>query len=152
MGITVRTPSPRSLKQLEGLVVRVQDATPAWPAVGDIISRSVAQRFATQGSSGGAPWKPLSPEYAARKAKQRPGAKILVFNGGLRAEVTSRPMDIERYERRRATFGISSAVASYHQHGTRTMPARPILEATPAMTVNVRRAVRRWLLHGTVEP
>lgn len=46
-------------------------------------------RFDRQRAPDGTPWAPLSPRYAARKAKKKGSAPLLVFEGRLRGELRS---------------------------------------------------------------
>lgn len=86
-----------------------------------------ARVFAQQGSAETGRWSPLSPRYGAWKARVRPGRPILVFDGDLREAFTSMQHGVSEVWDRGMVVGAASAIARYHQDGTPTMPARPIL-------------------------
>lgn len=113
------------------------------PAIFD----KVASNFKTEGShsgggggrdaggrflAAGGLWKPLSPTYAAWKAKHFPGMPImrrtdrlfrsLTYDGGRVG-----PEGIARFGKRSAEIGTSVPYGILHQRGTRHMPARPVL-------------------------
>ena len=107
-------------------------------------------QFATGGSrSSGESWAALSPNYARWKAKHAPGRPVLTLSGAMRAALTSRTgasgqiKDI-RGKEKRATFGVSMQRAYWHQHGTRKMPARPVVQLTEADKRRWARTVQTW--------
>ena len=106
---------------------RVQDAAPAFDAMADHVVTMNQRQFDGQGTYYGGGWSALSPKYAAWKAKQRPGASILVFDGTLRESLTERPFGVDEITNKSMTVGTGVEHAKYHQDGTDKMPARPIL-------------------------
>ncbi|QKY79777.1 hypothetical protein SEA_BUMBLE_11 [Arthrobacter phage Bumble] len=86
-----------------------------------------ARVFAQQGSAETGRWSPLSPRYGAWKARVRPGRPILVFDGDLRQAFTSMQHGVSEVWDRGMVVGAADPIARYHQDGTDTMPARPIL-------------------------
>lgn len=51
--------------------------------IGEYLLRSTRDRAATEQGPDGEPWPALSPRYAARKARKRPGLPMLTFDGHL---------------------------------------------------------------------
>jgi phage gpG-like protein len=90
------------------------------------------QQWATQGARGGIRWRPLSPNYAAYKAKKHPGRGVLVVSGDLRDGLTRRggKHQLRRLTPRSMELGTTSPVAGYHQGGTRRMAAREVIRIT----------------------
>lgn len=80
--------------------------------------------FDTEGGALGTPWSPLSPAYAVEKSRKFPGKSILIREGTLR-QAASRPR--REATPRSLTFWIDDPVAGYHEDGTATMPARPLI-------------------------
>lgn len=108
------------------------------------------QRFDTQGGDVGG-WKPLSPAYAAWKARRYPGMPILVATGELRHSLVDEGGfgAIEEVSSMGLTYGTQVPYARYHQFGTGRMPARPVLAMDEAarqgmgerLTMYMKRAV-----------
>jgi hypothetical protein len=119
----------RGLQRLGALLL---DLRPFWPKVVPIFVGWMRRQFETEGAWAGHPWAPLSPAYAARKARMYgPGKGILVAEGDLRkaasfpirhATPTSLTLEIDW-----ARYKGEDVRLSWHQHGTERMPARPLL-------------------------
>lgn len=151
--ITVTGDGSNAKRKLRGYKRRVKTPTPAWRKVGALISREVRRQFATRGTNFGTPWKPLTPEYAARKKAMGFPRQILVQSGKMRNSFTQRPMDIERYQGQKATFGSNERKVKWHQFGTyrngkRVNPPRPMLVLTPKLRRQIAQAVEDHVLNG----
>jgi hypothetical protein len=114
--------------RLEKLALFLQDLRSFWPLLVPVVTGWWRQQFATEGEFGGAHWADLSPEYAARKAQQHPGAGILVATGAMK-RAASAP------ERRQTptelVLTIADSTLPYHQAGSDRMPARPLVFGSP---------------------
>lgn len=94
--------------------------------------------FSTEGKTGAFGWPPLSPDYAAYKAKKRPGRKMLVFDGNLRRSLTTRNAEhIAEGQmpvgKRPAvvSLGTRNPLAAYHgisPYRNKNLPVRDALE------------------------
>lgn len=124
---------------LSDMMLRAQNLFPVWAAFGNVVAASTRLQFDTQGLSGGTPWEPLTPAYAAWKLAHVGPRPILVLYGGMRAGLTGRPMDIERYYPRHAIYGSDDEKVGFHQFGTQYMPARPPLVVTTLMNNELAR-------------
>ena len=126
---------------------RVEDATPAWDAIADRFRVIESRLFQTQGGSSGRKWSPLSPRYARWKARVRPGAPILVFDGDLRKSLTERPFGIEVIEPGFMVIGSDVEYGAYHQRGEGVPRRRPVslAEADRRIFVNI---LQRFLVTG----
>ena len=71
------------------------------------------------------PWKPLSPDYKARKDKRYPGQPMLRATGFMQDRTKILPWQ-EGFKVQTANYG------PYLQYGTSRMPARPWLGIPPA--------------------
>lgn len=135
---------------LERFQHRLGDASEAFGAMADYQKRVVnARQFKGQGSPevGGA-WSPLSPRYAAWKAKKRPGAQILVFDGKLKNEMTTKAGVFEVWSSG-FTVGTDLFYARYHQNGTPNMPARPLQgERKKSDNRHLTKILQRWIVEG----
>jgi hypothetical protein len=104
--------------------VAISDLRGFWPSVVPLFISWMREQFAAEGAWGGASWAPLTPRYAAWKAKKYPGRSILYATGDLRRAASSpgrfaTPSTL--------TLSIQDPKAGYHQDGTSKMPARPII-------------------------
>lgn len=61
--------------------------------IGEYLLRSTRERAALEVDPDGRPWRPLEKEYARWKAKQRPGAPILVFDFHMLGDQLSHQVD-----------------------------------------------------------
>src|SRR4051812_12879193 len=143
-------------------IARGTDPRAALEAIADDFLAMEAEQFASQGARGATPWRPLSPEWAARKG----GRSILIGSSGRLARSLTRSR--ARGSRRQITvrggrtssveMGSSHPLAHLHQAGTaeryvRTYRGKPLtkpryagrLPARPVVTVTPRDE-QRW--HG----
>lgn len=136
---------------LERFQHNLGDATEAFEAMADYQKTVVnARQFAGLGSPEvGGTWSPLSPRYAAWKAKKRPGAPLLVFDGDLRRHMTQPGEGVHEIRKTGFTVGTDLFYAGYHQNGTVKMPARP-LQGKPrkADTRHMAKILQRWIVEG----
>jgi hypothetical protein len=121
------------------------DFRPFWPRLQQMVGDWMRQQFETEGRWGGDPWRPLSGEYLERKQREYPGTGILVRTGELRRAAES--PRIAGASPGGVRIVIPDAVAPYHQTGTRTMPARPII---PSPLPEDARAEMRRAFHAYV--
>lgn len=120
-GLTVR---------LKGLARALDDLTPIWPQVHDVYTDFVEKNFDTMGAYTGQTWVPLSPSYAAWKAKNAAGKGMLhlterlypslVQEGGEHVHLTGPDF---------AEFGTRVPYARAHQKGRPEvgLPARVVI-------------------------
>jgi phage virion morphogenesis protein len=132
----------------DNTISRLRNPIGLWPKVGSFIAMVERKQFATQGAYLGKPWKPLKPEYLQWKIKHGYSKRILVRTGAMRASLTSRPMEEERYKKYSATFGTNVDYAKYHQYGTRYMARRPMFTKNPLIKRGVKGIVKDYFLHG----
>jgi phage gpG-like protein len=118
-------------RRLEHVAGAMRDLRPAWGAVQEIFVAFMKELFATQGGYVGEAWEPLSPGYAAWKARHAPDKSILRLRDRLYGSLTS-TASTEHVYRTGPSFaemGTRVAYAVHHQTGTRRMPARPPIKA-----------------------
>lgn len=99
------------------------------PKLVPLLEDASAKQFAAEGAGPQAgSWAALSTRYAEWKSKVAPGAPKLVLSGNLREALSSSsaPGALRDVSGESLTFGTSGVpYASFHQTGTRRMPARP---------------------------
>lgn len=66
-----------AIRELRDMQAAAEDASPIMREIADGAASEMRQNFQSQRSSDGGTFKPLSPGYAARKAKRYPGRPIL---------------------------------------------------------------------------
>jgi hypothetical protein len=87
----------RKADEILAMAARAADTAPAWRAWGDDVEHAFREQFDSQGVRlTGEVWAPLSPRYAAWKARHFPGMPILRRTDVLFASMTHRPMAVER--------------------------------------------------------
>lgn len=138
----------RTLERFEAAA----DMRPAWEALADRFAFVERRQFATEGAYASGGWAPLSPAYAAWKARHYPGQPILRRTDDLFESLTVRPFDehggIEVIEPSHMMLGSAVRYGRFHQHGTRRMPRRRPVELTEAERREWVRIVQRYLVTG----
>ena len=100
--------------------------------------------FASE-SDDGRPWKPLSPEYAARKQ----GPQILIETRAMFRSLVSRTAQtIYRVIPNRLVWGTSDPKARYHQHQDTlsSSPSRPFMPRPSRMVGPITRRIRDFIV------
>lgn len=129
-----------------------QTAAPAFEAMADFQASIWKRQFDQEGAyTGSGRWAALSPNYGAWKQRHYPGKPILQLSGDLYDSMTSRPFGTDIVESDRMVIGTGVPYAAYHQHGTESMPARPIIQK-PSFKDRMQFAtyLHDWIVKGTV--
>jgi phage gpG-like protein len=93
--------------------------------IGEYMLRSTRERAVQERAPDGTPWVPLSPRYARRKERLRPGRPMLVFDNfmlGARLSYDPEPTYVD--------IGTSAVQGASMQFGRGGIPARPWLGAS----------------------
>ena len=127
----------------------VEDASEAFREIAkDFREKLMPAQFNTQGSHGGSGWPPLSPNYAAWKAKNYPGAPILVRSGLLRESLEkNNAYSIVDIQPKSMNIGSRVNYAIFHQQGTRKLPQRKIIQLSEEDKTRWTKIVHVWLLN-----
>lgn len=135
------------MRTIERWNTGLSDFSPALEKIADDFLKLEQTQFATEGKTGSGGWKALSPDYAAWKAINYPGAKILERDGWLRDSLTVKdaPFQVREISPTEAVLGSSLNYAIYHQTGTRKMPARPPIELSASDQDRWGKLVHEWL-------
>ena len=135
---------------LTGAATKARDFRPFWRTkVAPWFFGLMQEQFATEGAGVGG-WVPLSPRYAAWKAKRYPGKTILRRTDRLMKSLTwtgaqlATPAGIALMTQDGATFGSSVHYGRFHQRGTRTMRQRRILYLPPNASQTLGKMLHRW--------
>lgn len=135
------------LKQMGVAIERfaedIKDFRALWPFVIDELGAITERQFDTRGRG---QWAPLSSRYARWKATHYPGRPLLVRTGRLRDEVTGQHGKAWIVSRNQITLRPSVRYWRYHQTGTHTMPARPIVDLQSSDKVRLTKIGQRWLV------
>jgi phage gpG-like protein len=128
------------------------DATPAFEAMAQYQVKTVnARQFKEEGTVETGKWAPLSKDYGRWKARVRPGRKLLVFDGDLKRSMTVPGKGIYIVRSTSMTVGTSVPYAIYHQKGTPTMPARPLIGSPRKQdTRQFGKILQRWIVESRV--
>lgn len=126
----------------------LSDLRPFWPLVVPIVTGWWRMQFETEGGFAGRPWASLSPGYAAWKSYHFGGRKILYgpdhiigdrrlsalrehpdYKGGALKRAAASPTVVRTPHT--LTMVINDPKIEFHQEGTPTMPARPLVFGDP---------------------
>ncbi len=147
---------PEIRRNLGRLSKGVKDLREPFEDIVDDFEEVETNQFRTLGLSESAGWAPLSPKYAAVKAKLWPGQPLLVASGRMRAALTGRTSDsVREIKPLELRMGVDDSALPYPKfHGsgtlqhferrTRTeglsgMPRRPPIEFG-------EKVRKRWIL------
>lgn len=110
------------------------DFSPVFKKIGKKFQEYETKMFDSEGSTSGKKWKALSPIYAAQKAKDYPGTKILERTGALKRSLTGKDAIIQA-DKIMGVYGTIMPYALYHQKGSGHLPMRkPVLLSEPEKT------------------
>ena len=134
----------KTVLDLRELGRRGSDMRPIASHVRRIVQGSARHRFDTSG------WRQLAEATKARKAAQGLDPRILRATERLYYSLTSSSGSdqVDKRQRLVLAFGTSVPYARFHQIGTGTMPARPVLDLTVPERQQVTDAVRDWVAEG----
>lgn len=131
-------------RTLDAYIDAATDLTAAWGEVATLVAEMNRATF-ERGDAGG--WAPLSPAYAAEKARTFPGRPILVRTGNLYDSLTT-DFDVHEIGPLRMAVGTQlNQYGRYHQTGrpSRGLPKRsPVVFDEPSKR-DVVRIVQRHL-------
>lgn len=123
----------------------VRDARPVWEDLADDFAKAERRQFSSQGGYASGGWSPLSPRYAAWKAKRFPGKGILVRTGELERSLTQRPFGVEVIDAQAMAIGSDVEHGGYHQRGDGLPQRRPV-ELTEARRRDWVRRVQKHIV------
>lgn len=114
------------------------DVRPFFETMENVLERSIAQQFATQGAGR---WRPLSARYAAWKASRMGSKPILQASGELMRSFKRRRMTKDRLE-----WGSQLKRGVFHHRGTRKMPQRKIVWLSEGEKRSAMKELQRFLV------
>lgn len=131
----------------------MQDLTPAWPAVDEVLRDIARQEFASEGAQGGEPWQGLAPrtQNERRRLGYGPAHPILQRTQRLARSLTSLTGDtITVHKENYYAFGTAVEYFKYHQSKLpRTrLPRRAMLVLTADDKNEIMRPIRVHLRGG----
>lgn len=126
----------------------VSDARPAWEALADRFAKAESRQFRSEGAYGSGGWAPLSPRYAAWKARAYPGKPILERTGDLKRSLTERPFGIEVIEPGFMVLGSAIRYGEYHQSGGPNLPRRRPIELPESERREWVKVLQRFIVTG----
>ena len=149
MSVEIRIVQGKAKAKGELEIYRRRIANPerAWKSVGRYMAYEVNKQFMTRGANFNSRWAPLSPQTIADKRRQGLTQQPLVRTGRMKSKFAY-PAIVKNARGSVATFGTNDRIAGFQHGGTRNIPARPILKATPRMRKDVRRIMARYLTEG----
>jgi phage gpG-like protein len=134
---------PETRRRLLAYGQRLGDFTRFWPLVVEAFTRRNLIWYEREGEG----WEPLSEPYARWKAVAFPGKPILVRTGDLRRSLTEADQALLAATPRELFLGTDVEYASWHLHGTDSMPARRPLIPALRLAGAVARLVQAHVLY-----
>ena len=137
---------------LEDLGMRVNDFQPVMERFGEyLVEEHIPRQFKRRGTP--KRWAPLSKDYAAIKRRLYGNLPLLVLSGRMKAGF--------RYEATKRTLRVINRVAAgqgrnktprwtWHQTGTETMPARPMLQVNQYDYTRLRQFAQAYVTGAVV--
>lgn len=128
----------------------IGDARPVWDKLAGRFARLERRQFAGEGTYSGG-WAPLSPAYAAWKARHYPGKPILERTGRLVRSLTQRPFGVEDIHPSYMRLGTDVPYAKYHQRGVpaNNLPRRRPVELPESERREFVKVLQRFIVTGT---
>jgi len=133
-------PDKRGIERLrelsESIILTEHDRKgPLLRELGRTNVKQVRRSFASRGVTTGAPWEPWSPGYAAWRARNALGNRMMILTGTLKNKFTavSHGDHIRRFIAPFTyQFGALDEVAFKHQNPTGLLPKRSVIDKTAA--------------------
>lgn len=121
----------------------VKDLSPAFETISEQFKEMESKQFTTSGGFGGVSWLPLSAATVLRKPA---GLPIMVRTGKLRGALTGGSGYIKRIKKLSMVLGADIFYASYHQRGTRKMPARLLIKLPESEKMRWMKTIQAYLV------
>lgn len=134
----------RELERFSGVGL---DLTEPFGAIADSFVKAEQRQFSTQGAYGGAPWAPLSPKYAAWKARHFPGKPILRRTDELFTSLTQGPA-IREIGRDLLVMGSPVTHGKYHARGGGRLPRRDPIGVPEALRREWMSILHKFVVTG----
>lgn len=123
------------VRQLSRFTESVKDYRPAFATIVKRLEDHAAKQFASQGKG---EWAPLSPAYARWKEANFPGRPLLRLTDDLyNSLVKENSKSVREVKELTLKWGTKVPYGTFHQLGTRRMPARRII----ALSVEEKRTI-----------
>lgn len=135
----------RAFNRLDSL----SDLRPLWPNVIREFYLIEAEQFQSEGGAGASgKWAALSNVYAKYKQVTHPDKPILRADDELFESLTNPEAAgaILRPDEQELTIGTSVPYATFHQRGTRRMPARPPISLAESQKRRLQKAIQSGLV------
>jgi hypothetical protein len=110
----------------------VRDFRPVWSEIKADFHRIEAEQFDSQGARSGNPWAPLSPNYAAWKAKVAPGQPTLRLSNQMWSQFALGKGMYASLEPMRMELSPLTQYPTFHQRGSPKthLPQRKVIDLT----------------------
>jgi len=132
--------------QLRAAQGRARQWQPVWRALKPRWIRITQMTFNQEGPG----WAPLSPRYAAWKARHFPGKKILQREGHLISSLTGGPGMIWAERPMSMAYGSALPYFPPHQLGGHNMPQRQMVQVTEEVRRALGELAMRHVMRGGV--
>lgn len=153
--IKVKVDLNNTKDRLDNMKDRMKNFNPVFRWGAKRLERAFSQNFTMMGAMSAAAmvkgmWPPLDPAYAAQKASVFPGAPMLVRTGALWADVSNlsnSPKNV--LSDMQAEYVVDNRIAKFHQYGTESMPARPVVFVPRDFDREIGQKIQQYIKHGS---
>ncbi|AIZ01700.1 virion morphogenesis protein [Arthrobacter phage vB_ArtM-ArV1] len=128
------------------------NAEPVFEAMAEYQKGIWRKQFDQEGAyTGAGMWSALKPDYGAWKQRHYPGKPILQLTGDLMASMTERPFGVDEITDEQMVIGTAVPYSAFHQRGTETMPARPMVQKPSGRDrLQFAKYLQNWIVKGSV--
>lgn len=126
----------------------IKNWKPLFELLADDFLKVMTEQFASEGSHTSNNWTPLSKNYADWKNKNYPDRPILVLNGNMRSSLTHKgdSNGIRDITENEMTLGSKDKKAVWHHYGTRSLPARKIIDMSSEDKTRWVKNMHQWVV------
>jgi phage gpG-like protein len=145
MKLNIKCDNRRAMLRLDAMKSAAKDFRPVFEWARRELAKSYKDNFTASGLAVGG-WSPLKPQYASWKARNFPGAPLMVQSGKLFRDLSSLRGAKNDIRRAKATFSTSGIeYASFHQYGTSRMAKRVIVFEPPLFALKLAEEAKEHI-------
>ena len=141
-------------QKIQAMGMRVMNAMPAFTQIVRMMQDDIEALFESEGASSGKPWEPLAAATIVQKIRKSQNVNILTATEKLRDSLTGgesgatkiTPIGIDFGSDATTESGIN--LATLHQSGTSTMPARDPVDFSPQQVLSYTKVLERYIVEG----
>lgn len=140
-------------RRLRATRAAMNDLTPAWPPVDEVLRAIVRQQFGSEGAQGGTPWQPLAKRTQDDRRRKGYGPAHPILARTLRLERSLTTLTGDTITVHKENYYASGTAVEYYKYHASTlprtrMPRREIIALTADDKNEIMRPIRVHLRGG----